>query len=169
MNFLCLFFQNPACKSLLFNFCCCLIRRKIFFTDMKSFHTRSKSFKKQDTNWLQLLNVLGNNLTMLGVILLHEMYVKSFLFSPAYFWLIWGGGVGYLALLKCFRYTTKQQFELAFPSPASFSFRYCRIPLQDTPQTHTIHTRYSLLSYIPPNCAYTRSFFYIPLDIYMDY
>ena len=79
------FFQNPACKFLLFNFCCCLIRRKMFFTDMKSFHTRSKSFKKQDTNWLQLLNVLGNNLTMLGVILLHEMYVKSFLFSPAYF------------------------------------------------------------------------------------
>ena len=25
------FFQNPACKSLLFNFCCCSIRRKMFF------------------------------------------------------------------------------------------------------------------------------------------
>ena len=82
----CTFFQNPACKSLLFLFCCCLIRRNmLFFTDMKSFHTRSKSFKKRDTNWLRLLNVLGNNLTIVRVLLLHEMYVKSFLFSPAYF------------------------------------------------------------------------------------
>ena len=85
---------------------CCLLfvvvwyEEKCFFTDMKSFHTRSKSFKKQDTNWLQLLNVLGNNLIILGVILLHEMYVKSFLFSPAYFWLIWGGRI--LGIVKVF-------------------------------------------------------------------
>ena len=89
-------FQSPACKSFNSGSFFVLVDTKIRFTDMTSFHTRSKFFKRLDTSWLQLLNVLGNNPTLAWVILPHEMYVFCY-FLPAYFDLFW---VAYLALLS---------------------------------------------------------------------
>ena len=77
-------FQSPACKSFNSAFFFFVVDTKIRFTDMTSFHTRSKFFKRLDTSWLQLLNVLGNNPTLAWVLLPHEMYVFSY-FLPAYF------------------------------------------------------------------------------------
>ena len=89
-------FQSPACKSFNSGSFFGLVDTKIRFTDMTSFHTRSKFFKRLDTSWLQLLNVLGNNPTIAWVILPHEMYVFCY-FLQAYFDLFW---VAYLALLS---------------------------------------------------------------------
>ena len=77
--------------------------KKYFLTDMKSFHMRSKSFKKQVTIWLQFLNVLDSNHIIVRDLLPHEMYVFNLFFlTSVFFW----GGVGYLALLNGFVFLT---------------------------------------------------------------
>ena len=90
-------FQSPPCKSFNSGFFFFVVDRKICFLDMMSFHTRSKFFKKLDTSWLRLLNVLGNNPTLAWVLLPNQMYVFN-LFLSAYFWLFLGSLLG---IVKC--------------------------------------------------------------------
>ena len=89
-------FQSPPCKSFNSGFFFFVVDRKICFPDMMSFHTRSKFFKKLDTSWLRLLNVLGNNPTLAWVLLPNQMYVFSLFYWRIFdfFWVV------YLALLS---------------------------------------------------------------------
>ena len=88
---LCLF-QIPACNFFSVFFLSLLFDAILFysFIDMKSFHMRSKNFKKQVTIWLRLLNVLDNNLIIVKVLPPHEMYVFCLLSFNGVFFELFG-------------------------------------------------------------------------------
>lgn len=135
------FFRNQRvnlCSFLPFFFLVLIWRNA--FSDMWSFHTLSRFFKKLDTSWLQLLNVLEKVLTSALMLLPHEMYVKFFFSGIC--WLFVGRILG---IVKYFVSHTSSSLTGLFLSGGVF-FIISVLPIH-THTTHYIHTRYSVIPF----------------------
>jgi hypothetical protein len=114
---------------------------------MRSFHTRSKFFKKQDTTWLQMVTdaeCLGQQpYHSQGPPSVKDVCVKSLFFPNVFLFFVL---VGYLALLSVSLHTSSSLTGLFSPLSRSLTTHTHTILVSDILPNPGIHTFVSFLS-----------------------